>query len=451
MKEKRRFDTAIYGTRAQFIGRKMFVKYIRDPVHGYIGMTDVERRVIDTPVVQRLRGIKQLSVASVVYPGAEHTRFSHSVGAMHVAGMMVDALSRTADISDDERQLIRLAALLHDVGHGPFSHSSEEILVKHRGLNHEELGKLVITKSELADVLRGCGYEPREIVGLGAKARGKRYMRQVISSQFDSDRMDFLVRDSYFTGVEYGKIDISRIVQAMEVVDGSIAVDLKALYALEAFMIARYEMFLAVYYHHAVRAAEIMLHRAMESVHDIIGLTTFGDISEFLELDDSLIMSRLRALGKGERGREVDVERARRMVEMLSGRKLLKPAYQRAVHVSDPFVARLLGEESVRRQNEEEIARRAGISPDMVFVDVPTLASVPLYPREADPMEIQVFSTSGGRRTVSRLSEHSRLVNVMRGYTDVIRVYTFPEHRERVERATSRVFRIQPLSARISM
>jgi len=430
----------------------MFVKYIRDPVHGYIGMTDIEKRVIDTFALQRLRGIKQLSVASAVYPGAEHTRFSHSVGTMHVAGMIIDALSRTADITNDERQLVRLVALLHDVGHGPFSHSSEEVLVKERGMNHEQLGRLVITRSELADVLRDCGFEPREVAGLGKKRRRKRYLQQVISSQFDSDRMDFLVRDSYFTGVEYGRIDISRIVQAMEVVNGSIAVDLKALYALEAFMIARYEMFLAVYYHHAVRAAEIMLHRAMDSVHDLVGLTSFGDIADFLELDDALLLSRLRELRPEEHsGRRDDVERARKMMDMLIRRKLLKPVYQQAVHIRDPFVAKLLADEEVRRQMEEEIARRAKVPSDVVFVDVPTLASVPLYPREADPMEIPVFSGAGRKRIVSRLSEHSRLVNVMRGYVDVVRVYAFPEYRKRVEGAASRVFRMQPLQAQISM
>ncbi|MEM2875012.1 MAG: hypothetical protein QW567_03220, partial [Candidatus Hadarchaeales archaeon] len=272
------------------------------------------------------------------------------------------------------------------------------------------------------------------------------------SSQFDSDRMDFLVRDSYFTGVEYGRIDINRIVQAMEVVGGSIAVDLKALYALEALMIARYEMFLAVYYHHAVRAAEIMLHRAMDSVHDIIGLTTFRDIDEFLLLDDAAIMGGLRGLRpEDHRDRRDDVKRAARMVGMLARRSLLKPVYQMAVHTSDPFVAKLLAEEEVRREREEEIARRAGVPPEAVFVDVPTLASVPLYPREADPREIPVFTVTGGKRRASRLSDHSMLVNVMKGYVDVVRVYTFPELRSKVEPAALRVFRAQPLAAEISM
>lgn len=433
-------------------GVGMFEKYIRDPVHGYIGMTDTEKRVVDSWPVQRLRGIKQLSVASAVYPGADHTRFSHSVGTMHVAGMMADALSKSADIPEEEKQLLRLAALLHDIGHGPFSHSSEEVLVKHEKMNHEEIGRWLISRTELSDVLRGCGYEPKEIVGLWTNTGKKRYLRQAISSQFDSDRMDFLVRDSYFTGVEYGRIDINRIIQAMEVVRGSIAVDLKALYALEALMIARYEMFLAVYYHHAVRAAEILLGRAMDSVHDIIGLTTFSGPEEYLQLNDALVMSRMRTLNPSEhRDRRDDVKRARLMIDMLERRRLLKPAYQREVHISDPFVAKLLSDDEVRRQNEMEIAEKAGVSPERIFVDVPTLASVPLYPKEGDPREIAVFSGSGRSKVLSRLSDHSRLVKVIGGYVDVIRVYTFPEDRKKVERAASKIFKERPLSDRISM
>ncbi len=434
----------------------MFIKYVRDPVLGYIGMTDVEKSVIDTSPVQRLRNIKQLSVTDITYPGGTHSRFSHALGTMHLASQMAESLRRGVELSDEKWQLVRFAGLLHDIGHGPFSHSYEEILVKHRNLNHEQMGERVIKKSEVADVLRDCGFEPAEVVKLafGEPRRKERYLRQIIASQVDADKMDFLVRDSYFTGVEYGRIDINRLIQAMDVFKSEVAIDLKALYALEAFLIARYEMFLAVYYHHSVRAAEIMLDKAMDYVHEVLGLTTFKDVNEFLRLDDAYFMIKLRELDpkefKGEK-REL-AEKAKEIIEKLERRELPKSAYQREVHIKDEYVAKLLGDEGIRRQKELEIAKRAGIVPELVTVDVPTLASMPYYPREIEPMEVRVFRvTGGGEKEMVSLSSRSRLINVLKGYVDLIRVYTLPEHRKKVERAADEVFKALPLAAQISM
>lgn len=435
----------------------MFEKYIRDPIHGYIGITDVERRIIDSWPVQRLRGIKQLSIASLVYPGGDHTRFSHALGVMQVAGQIADALRRGADIPEREWQLVRLAGLLHDVGHGPFSHSYEEVLVKHRGINHEDMGEVIVKRSELADELKACGFEPEEVIELAfsKEPKGKRYLHQITASQVDADKLDFLVRDSYYTGVEYGRIDISRLIQAMDVCEGDIAIDLKALYALEAFMIARYEMFLAVYYHHAVRAAEILLNRAMDYAHELIGLTSFKDVDEFLSLDDAFVTTKLRELRPEELNdpaqRDV-AERAARMMKMLDSRRLLKVAYQRDVHIRDPYVAKLLSDEAVRHQKELEIAKLAGVDREAVVVDVPTLDSIPYYPREIDPMEVPVFRvTSSGKKELVQLSQYSRLINVLKGYVDIIRVYTFEEYRDKVERAAADVFKTLPFAAQISM
>jgi len=435
----------------------MMIKYIRDPIHGYIGITDVERRIIDTWPVQRLRGIRQLSIASLVYPGGEHTRFSHALGAMHVAGQIADSLKKSVEISENERQLVRLASLLHDIGHGPFSHSYEELLVQKLGINHEQMGEKIVRESELADVLNDCGFKPEEIIELAFRKepKDKMYLHQITSSQVDSDKMDFLVRDSYYTGVEYGRIDINRIIQAMDVYGNDIAIDLKALYALEAFMIARYEMFLAVYYHHAVRSAEILLHRAMDYADELIGLTSFSNVGEFLRLDDAYVATKLRELNPADfddpEKRKL-AEKAREMMRMLDARELLKVAYQRDVHIKDSYVAKLLSDTNVRHQKELEIAKLAGVESDDVMVDVPTLDSIPYYPREIDPMEIPVFmTTSSGNKELVPLSGYSRLINVLKGYVDIIRVYTSQKHRANVEKAAGEVFRTLPFSAQISM
>jgi hypothetical protein len=319
------------------------------------------------------------------------------------------------------------------------------------------MGKEIVEKSELADVLKGCGFEPREITELTFKkeAKGKRYLRQVTASQVDADKLDFLVRDSYYTGVEYGRIDISRLVQAMDVCGEDIAIDLKALYALEAFMIARYEMFLAVYYHRAVRAAEILLHKAMEYAHELIGLTTFQDINEFLRMDDAYVLTKLRSLDPkdfDDPTKRSLAEKAMVTMARLDKRELLKAAYQRDVHIRDPYVAKLLSDEAVRHQKEQEIARRADIDPEYVIVDVPTLDSIPYYPREIDPMEVPVFHvTSEGEKELVQLSNYSRLINVLKGYIDIIRVYTLPEYRAKVEQTAAEVFKTLPFAAQISM
>ncbi|MFP4006165.1 MAG: HD domain-containing protein, partial [Candidatus Hadarchaeia archaeon] len=253
----------------------MFVKYVRDPVLGYIGITDVERNIIDTRAVQRMRRIKQLSISSAVYPGAVHSRFSHAIGVMHIAGRMMDSLGEYVEVNEEDWQLMRLAGLLHDVGHGPFSHTYEGILSEKLDLTHEDMGRRVLEESNLSDKISSQGYNSSELAELiFGEPETEKFLKHIITSQFDADKMDFLLRDSYFSGVQYGQVDIQRLIQAMEIIDGNIALDKKALSALEAFMIARYEMFMNVYYHHTVRAADIMLKKAMKNVDEILGLTT---------------------------------------------------------------------------------------------------------------------------------------------------------------------------------
>ncbi len=433
----------------------MYSKYIRDPVFGYIGLTEVEKNIVDTFPVQRLRGIKQLSVSNIAYPGGDHSRFSHILGTMHLAGEIAESLGSRVEISKEDLQLVRLGGLLHDIGHGPFSHSYEEILSKHRNMTHEDLGARILKESSLADEIKAQGFEPDEIAELDfGEPERERYFKQIITSQFDADKMDFLLRDSYFTGVEYGRIDVHRLIQAMDVIEGDIAIDKKAIAALETFMIARYEMFLTVYYHHSVRAAEIMLRKAMDHAHEILGLTTFDSAEEFLQLDDAYVASELKKLDPSEyRGEDrEEAEKAKQLFQKLSRRDLLKSAFERTIFLQDEYVARLLSDESIRERKELEIAEKAGVDPELVIVDVPTLTSMPYYPREIDPVEVPIFETTlEGEKKLVPLSGYSKFVNVLKGYVDIIRVFTSKEHRKSVGQAAEEVFEELPLSAKISM
>jgi HD superfamily phosphohydrolase len=237
---------------------------ITDPVHKSIRFSQVEKQVIDTPTFQRLRRIRQLAGAHLVYPSAQHSRFEHSIGAMHVAGLAGESLLLKGYIDNAEViQDLRLAALLHDVGHGPFSHLFEEVLEYRRRLSHEEMGQRIITQTEIADILGRHGHSTQEICRLSFPPSKTTFLNEIISGALSADIMDYLPRDGLFTGAEYAKVDYHRIVSSLEVWNNRLAINKSALNSLESMLISRYQMFKAVYFHKTVRAAEVMLLHAM--------------------------------------------------------------------------------------------------------------------------------------------------------------------------------------------
>ena len=242
-----------------------YIAEIRDPIHGYIKITQEEREIIDSIFVQRLRRIHQLAGAYLVYPGGVHSRFEHVIGTMHVAGLVAQSIGDKAGLRDDDIQELRIAALLHDVGHGPFSHLFEEILTEKTDLTHEDLSQRIVSESDIGDILRRNGRKPSNISKLCVgKSKGPAFMNQVVAGGLSADMMDYLLRDTYFTGVEYGKVDIQRVIDSLDVsTDHHLILERAALYAFEALLIARYEMFKAVYFHRTVRAAELMLAHSM--------------------------------------------------------------------------------------------------------------------------------------------------------------------------------------------
>lgn len=425
---------------------------IRDPIYGYIYITEVEREIIDTRPVQRLRRIKQLSGAHLTYPGAEHSRFSHSLGAMYLAGMMGTRFAEMGYIDEDDVQKIRIAGLLHDVGHGPFSHMYEEVLDKHRDMTHEDIGQWLIRETELKDILGKYGYSTEELSKLAVgrlEASEKPFLSQVIASQFDVDIMDYLVRDSYFTGVEYGNIDVNRLIHSIDVMENMLAMDIAALYALEAFIIARYEMFKAVYFHRTVRAAEVMTVRAMDYANEALGFTSFQSPEDYLRLDDSSVLIGLLSLKDAEDKR---LKMAFELAEMYCSRQLFKCTYELFIHHRDEFLTSIMSRDEIRSQIAMEISRKAEVDPDYIIIDVPTVASVPYYPLQKRPSDIPIFQKlPNGNKESHTLSEYSHLVEALIGYIDVVRVYTTAKFREKVREASSEVFGKQPSSAKVSM
>ena len=261
-------------------------KIICDPVHGDIGLSELEQRLIDSPSFQRLRHLKQLGLASLVYPNASHSRFAHSLGVFHIMGRIIDLLVQKGQVQPKDKPKLRLAALLHDIGHYPYSHLME-LLDKdiHRpnylvGPNrsgsttekprrryplHEKIGQIVITERlDVAGTLTGSGFDPEEIAKIIRGEHNNPVYNQLIHSSLDVDRMDYLVRDSLGTGVPYGHIDINYILNNLDVApDGEIVVTHKAAAAVEHFLVARYFMHKTVYMHKTTFAFEALMRHIL--------------------------------------------------------------------------------------------------------------------------------------------------------------------------------------------
>ncbi len=418
---------------------------IKDPVHGYVYITELEKEIIDSFPVQRLRRLRQLAGAEYVYPGANHTRFEHSVGVMYLAGKVVENPNIGQKINEDEAEMVRIAALLHDVGHGPFSHVFEYLLDRELGgKTHEDMTRWIIATSELKDILNKAGYDPEEIGRLATNALekpSKAFLGQIISSAVDVDKLDFVVRDTHHTGAEYGFVDVFRLIHAFDVLNGELAVDLGALSALESFIIARIESFKSIYFHRVGRAAQIMLAMAMERANEELGLTSFKAPEEYLAMDDYTVWTMLK-----------NCEKSREIIESLERRKMLKCAYERTFYQKDAVISNIFSKEAHRKELREDIAKKAGVDTVAVIIDVPTVPSVPYHHSVLmEPMEIPTFyKTWEGNKIPQRLSEISKIFEVLKGFINILRVYTYEENREKVGEAAVKILGGIPTSAKVS-
>ena len=417
---------------------------IKDPVHGYVYVSRTERDIIDSFPMQRLHRLRQLAGAEYVYPGANHTRFEHSVGTMYLAQRLTEDSNISQYLSEEEAETVRLAALLHDVGHGPFSHVFEHLLEKFLDKTHEEITLWIIEKSELHDILEkaSCNAAAVAKLAVGSLHReGRNYLDQIVQSAVDVDKLDFIVRDTYHTGAEYGNVDVFRLIHMLDVLNDSLAVDSGALSALESFILARIESFKSIYFHRVSRAAQIMLATAMEEARDELGLISFSTPEEYMNLNDYTVWTMLKLC-----------EKSRKTMENLERRRLLKCAYDQTFHVRDQAISKLFSTEEVRNEMRDKIAEKAGVNSQSVVIDVPTLPSVPYHHSALlEPMEIPIFhKTKDGRRVTQRLSEVSRIFEALRGFINVIRVYTDDKCRAEVSEAAEKVLGELPYSARIS-
>lgn len=258
-------------------------KVLRDPIHNFIHVEDpIILDLINTPEFQRLRRVKQLGITSSVFHGAEHSRFGHSVGVYELARRITERFEQYySDVWDPKERLLTLvAALLHDIGHGAFSHTFEHLF----HTDHEAMTREIITgDTEIHRVLAQVSPDfPNKVASVIAKTYENPQVVQLISSQIDVDRMDYLLRDAYFTGTKYGEFDIDRILRTMQPTPDGIAFDIAGMHAVEDYIVSRYQMYLQVYFHPVSRGMEVLLEHLLQRAQELYRSNT---TSEFAESD----------------------------------------------------------------------------------------------------------------------------------------------------------------------
>jgi len=344
-------------------------KIVRDPIHGDIKITRCLIDLLQTPEVQRLHNIKQLGFAHLVFPGAHHTRFEHSLGSCMIASQIADILS----LNENEKTLLTCAAQLHDIGHGPFSHTLESILLQRFGVDHIDLteklilGKYdILTKKEqqfipttrVHEILEEHQVDEKEIVRIiRGKLSKKSYLSQLLNSTIDVDQLDYLMRDAYYTGVAYGMIDLQRLLRTITIHKGNLTIMRKGVNVVENILMARALMYSSVYFHKTVRIPELMLSKAIEEIPD-------AEPFEFFRMTDAEIMTSLQTMGRFQQ----------EIITRLKYRDLFKQAYAVSLHDLDKGgvkMVRRLEDVSKRHQKERELADAFNIPKGHIIIDIP--------------------------------------------------------------------------------
>ncbi len=406
----------------------MSERIYRDPVHNIIRLrTDTDEgelmmRLIDTPEFQRLRRIKQLGLGLYTYQGAEHSRFTHSLGAFHLMSRVLDRFSEKYAIDKDDRAAARAAALLHDVGHGSFSHVMEKVL----GFHHEKLTVEVVLSgnTEIGKLLRSYSAElPAKVAAIIEGTFQPAALAQLVSSQLDVDRMDYLLRDSLMTGAKYGIYDLEWIINALAIDEENdrIYVAARGLYAVEEYLQARYYMFRQVYFHRTLRSAEAVLksalRRALKLVDDGSQVwhardTAFEKVlhkqslteTEHLEVDDSDVLFHVKQWQRSDDAILADLSRR------FTNRRLFK-----AIDLDMPE-----GERPAFLQAARDCVARAGYDPDYYFIE-DRASDVPYYnyytAEGAEPKSRIYVEDGYSRPRIREITEVSEVVRgLQRGY-----------------------------------
>ena len=335
---------------------------IRDPLWNNIILDDLAIRLVDTRAFQRLRYVRQLGLAYLVYPGATHTRFEHALGAWHLAGRTIELLQARGDLKrqhEGEARVVAAAALLHDIGHYPFSHALEEIGAPH----HEDVAGALLTRGEIADVLRETiGKDAPERVVELIRGKSTNALQGLISGSLDLDKIEYLKRDALMCGVPYGEIDVDRLIHSLTLVTDPangrtvIGVSEKGLAALESLLFAKYQMYRNVYWHHAVRSATAMYKRLVADAIES-GALRVGELASFS--DESLL-------------HQLEERAPSPLLRGLRERRLFKRAFEcPSAELPEDAGEWIASDRRLTAAAEDQIARELGLELGEVLLDYP--------------------------------------------------------------------------------
>jgi len=344
------------------------MRRVRDSIHDYIDLDDLESSLVDTEPYQRLRWIKQLGSANLVYPGANHTRLEHSIGVSH----LVKQMASQSDVPKDEIPLVSVAGLLHDLGHSPYSHLADELPF---GKDHVEVTQDIINSSQISDILSDQGLDINEVCNL---IKGDHKYGSLISGDIDGDRLDYLMRDSHYTGVKTG-VDTGRLVTKMSIADNELVIGESGLPVVETFLTSRSIMFPTVYFHPFSRGAELMLARATSAAIDNDVFT----YDSFVSFTDHKFLSELNLAGG----------LPQKLVNDFEKRNITK----RVVSITKDKTEEMGISKSDVEDLELSIAQKLDIDSSQIFMDLPPLKVVPA-------MKVKILKEDGTLDYASNMS-----------------------------------------------
>ena len=415
-------------------------KVVRDPLHGYIELDELACAIVDTVEMQRLRRIRQLGFSYLVYPGANHTRFEHSLGTYHLMNVLLDRLG----VAKEEEQELIVASLIHDVGHGPYSHVTEPLIQKFTEKGHEDVEYVLFAHDNdrekakdgdssaptIAEVIEEYRLDKRKIQryikGERAENRSTRDISRILNGEIDVDKMDYLVRDSYYTGVAYGVVDNIRLIQGLDFFNEELVITEKGILPAEYLLFSRFLMHPTVYNHHTGRIVQLMFLNALEAFI----ASEYKSESEskvyaaaLRRMDDAEINTALRnAIGY-----------PKEMMVRINERRLFKRAVYANINTLDAEVAEELSAERRKNEIEAEISKRAGVDKKYVLLDFQS--------REGEELEESAAKVVIGNEFKS-LREVSSLVSMFsQAFQEIykIGVYTPEKYRAEVKRAAEEV------------
>ncbi|MGY5859855.1 MAG: hypothetical protein RTU63_10835 [Candidatus Thorarchaeota archaeon] len=406
------------------------VLQIKDSIHGYIQLSEVERDIIDMRISQRLRYIRGPAGLSLVYPGADISLMGRTLGFVHMARVFLEYLGGTPE----EIQKGRLAALLRMLVNGPWSNVMDEYQTV-RGAPPLKLTKAILDSTPVGDVIEKHGFtrsEIQDVLEKGVPIKGLRL--DILNCPINPELIDDLARDSYFAGVDYAQLEFHRLFDSTRIAKNKIAIERSSLFTLESYLSAAVNMFDAVYFHKTVRAAELMLLRVLDEAGSQLFAHPLNETEKFFVCDDLSMLYKLLNVGPDE---SEELRAASRIFTNFNKRYLIKLVSARAI--SDPTFLKKLSTPDGIFAIETEIAEDAGIDVKNVYVDFPDRPSVTFYPGKFDLDEIALFERGSGGYEFWKVSDTSPMARSFSRILKPVRVYTTRGYRSKLKNSADKI------------